>query len=135
MSRAKKNYLGIDFGKSRIGLAIAPQGVLAFGLKIIKNDKDVFAVLRKIVEEQEIDFVVLGAPISTQGKTTQLKKEAEKFRQELAQNFPQVETKLVDERFTSSEAKKNLPTSKRQDAEAARLILQSYLDAKKKKTR
>jgi len=135
LSRAKKNYLGIDFGKSRIGLAIAPQGVLAFGLKIIKNDKDVFAVLRKIVEEQEIDFVVLGAPISTQGKTTQLKKEAEKFRQELAQNFPQVETKLVDERFTSSEAKKNLPTSKRQDAEAARLILQSYLDAKKKKTR
>ncbi|MBM3255857.1 MAG: Holliday junction resolvase RuvX [Candidatus Moranbacteria bacterium] len=123
----KENYLGIDFGTKKIGLALAPRGALALKFLVIPNDKDLFFKLSQIVEEHAINFVVVGKPLNMDGAESKLGSEVENFVGKLEEIIP---TPIVtyDERFSTGEAKRNLPKENLEDAEAARIILQGYLD-------
>jgi len=55
--------LGIDFGKSRIGVALGENPFFApFAILEGKNWNEVLRVLKKIIEENEISCIVLGTP-------------------------------------------------------------------------
>lgn len=126
-----ENYLGIDFGKSKIGVAIAPEGILAVGFSIVANDKNFYAKLKEIIEENSIKNVVIGIPISMDGGKSDSTKRALEFVSEIKRRFSDLEIFTYDERMTSREARKNLPKRKPDDAEAARIILQGFLDKSK----
>ncbi|HRS22580.1 MAG TPA: Holliday junction resolvase RuvX [Candidatus Woesebacteria bacterium] len=53
------NYLAIDYGSKRIGLAVAIKGIISPILPL-KNDKNLFNNLRRLVRDYEIDQIYLG---------------------------------------------------------------------------
>lgn len=125
------NFLGIDFGKKKIGIAIALEGVLATGLSIVPNDKIFIQYLTKLIKENNIKKIVIGTPVSMNGGTSLSTESALQFASIIRKQFPDVKVFTYDERLTSKEARRNLPSRKPDDAEAARIILQGFLDKQK----
>ncbi len=121
-------FLGIDFGLKKIGLALS-DGELASPLKIITVSSLDDAVEKIIgeIEVNQVDKVVIGLP---EGKTG---KAAKKLVNELKKKELDVES--ADETLSSKDAQKlmiemGVSRKKRKidDAQAAALILQNYLD-------
>ncbi len=128
------NFLGLDYGESKIGTAFAPGGILAVGMKILPNDGSFFSRLSQILEESQIDCLVVGIPISMDGSQSNRTKKTRDFIRQLKRHFPTLSVETSDERLSTAEAKRNLKKGKADDAEAARIILQSFLDRKKIKS-
>jgi putative Holliday junction resolvase len=60
--------LGIDFGATRIGVAISDElGMLAHPLETIPNDDAFLRKLQKIVLEKRISAIVVGIPRNMDG--------------------------------------------------------------------
>lgn len=117
-------YLGIDFGKRKIGLAIAEAG-LAEPYRIIENGKWELEI-KKICEEEKIEKIIIGV---SEGQAEIVAKIfGEKLR--LVINLP---LEYFDETLTTHDAlvKMKEAKSKRQDEDAisAAIILQNYLDS------
>ena len=125
------SYLGIDFGKKKIGIAIAPEGILAVGYSIVYNDKSLIENLANIISSNEIGVIVVGLPISMSGKKSASTDLTLEFIEKIEKIFPNQKIFSYDERMTSQEARKNLPSQKFDDIEAARIILQGFLDKQK----
>ncbi len=129
------NFLGLDYGESKIGTAFAPGGILAVGMNILPNDGGLFESLNKVIQENEIECLVIGVPISMDGSQSIRTKATLDFIQKIKGRFPALLIETMDERLSTSEAKRNLRGSGGEDdAEAARIILQSFLDRKNLKT-
>ncbi|MEC7822525.1 MAG: Holliday junction resolvase RuvX [Candidatus Neomarinimicrobiota bacterium] len=134
--------IGIDFGLSKVGLAISdPSGIIALPLKVIryKNREDLLKELQDISKEREIKKFVVGYPISMNYKKNDMTKIIDDFKKEMENlNF---EVILEDERLSSEYAKKimiqqDVKVSRNKemvDLTAASIILQSYLDRNKNK--
>ena len=127
MSNKLGSVLGIDYGTSKIGLAISPDGKIAFSFDILSNNGVFFSILEKLIKDNEVEKIVVGLPISMSGNPSAQTKIVEGFIEQLKKktNIP---IEKYDERLTSTEAKRNLPPKVKDDAEAARIILQGYLD-------
>lgn len=131
-SAKTSHFLGIDFGASKIGLALADTETrIAFGFEAIKNDKNFLAKLEKIIAEENVETVVIGIPgyvIATQDEYDQ------KSLGKLLETNTGVKVAYAEEMFTSKMAQANLrekgekQVGKTDDKEAARIILQSFLD-------
>lgn len=130
--------LGVDHGSKRIGLAISdPLGMFARELTIIKRttDEDDFARIRQIVTQEAVEGIVIGVPTNYEARPGQ-QSQADEVRQWVEALGKQVSLPLVlwDEQLSSADARE-LGRSKRRkpsdpiDDLAARVILQSYLDA------
>ena len=134
--------LGVDYGDSRIGLALSdPNKIIASPFKTIKNKgfdktkKEIFDIIR----ENKVELIVLGLPISMSGADTNQTKKVRKF-QNFIQDFD-IPIEMQDERLSSFTAKKslihqNIKTGHNKhfiDSTAAAIFLQQYLDSKIKK--
>lgn len=127
LGEASLRFLGIDYGLKKIGLAIS-EGFLVEPFGVFKNKKQ----LIKICEEQEIKKIIIGI---SEGKMAEKTRD---FGSQLASRTG-LPIEYQDETLTSEEAKKLMvkigkPKKKRQkqeDAVAAALILQTYLDQQK----
>lgn len=134
---ADLRLLGIDHGIKRIGVAISdPSGLVARELCIIvrKSKQEDFARLNALAQEHEVRAFVVGIPhheappgVHTQADTVRLWIS----RLAKATNLPTIEW---DEQLTSEDAKQlarhlRRPAQAPIDDLAARVILQSYLDA------
>jgi len=53
------NYLAIDYGSKRIGLAVAVNGIIE-PILTIKNDKNIFENLKKIIFDYQIEKIFVG---------------------------------------------------------------------------
>ena len=134
--------LALDVGTKRIGLAlsdellITAQGLDSIYRKDLKTDLDAIAHL---VKENGVSEVVVGLPISMDGTYSAKTKEVTVFIEELAKAVD-VPLKAWDERLTTVQAERALleaDTSRARrkhlvDKLAAQLILQGYLDSRKK---
>ena len=67
--------LGIDYGDSRVGIAITDElGITAQGLETIHhkgNDKIVLKRLVELLEQYDVDTFVVGMPINMNGTKTE----------------------------------------------------------------
>jgi putative holliday junction resolvase len=126
-----RNYLGIDWGEAKIGLALADgETKMAFTYGALKNDKNIISQLGEIIKKEDITTVVMGEPVyfKQTGKTFLGKKMAQQIKEVTG-----VEIIFQNEIFSTQSAQKNLIQSGAKkisldDAEAARVILESYLD-------
>lgn len=118
-------FLGIDYGKKKIGLAIS-EGLTASELGAIANSPSRLQQLKEKVQE-EINTIVIGLPNSS------LDAEIKKFANELTTEF---NCKIIfeDESFSTNEAlssmiNKNISKKKRRkdDSASAVIILERYL--------
>ena len=132
--------IGIDFGLSKVGLAISdPSGIIALPLKVLryKDKKDLLSELQGISKEKNVNKFVIGYPISMNYKENEMTKIIDSFKQDMENlNF---EVILEDERLSSEYAKKimieqDVKVSRNKemvDLTAASIILQTYLDRNK----
>ena len=124
------NILGIDWGKSKIGLAIGSTEVrVASPFKVLKIT-DFENLIKQIIDKENVELIVLGKPVSLSGETN-LSQEFNKFVLELEKlNLKII---LEDERLSTRSAQtlsRDFKKTKRanDDDIAASVILQSYLD-------
>lgn len=128
-------FLGLDYGKRRIGVAAGDDDRhLAFALGTHQEGRDgsILEYLRTIIQEKSIQKVVVGLPLRTDGTEGEMSRAARKFAEMLEARL-EVAVVLWDERYSSSEADRWLEAKKKttkedRDALAAEIILQSYLD-------
>ncbi len=125
-------YLGLDYGLRKIGLALGDdESRVAAPAEVIENDERLLVRLAELVRDEGIEAIVVGVPLPTGDHHSgeQLKK-TRQFIEDLRRvvNVPVHE---VDEKYTSSESRriqKEMGSGVKEDALAAMLILQSYLD-------
>ena len=130
--------LGIDYGDSRLGLALSdPMRIIAKPFKTLNNNKNLLLELKLIIKDKNIVEFVVGYPINMKGKNTLQTKKVDDFINFLETNFDLDITK-IDERLSSISAiqsliKQGIKTgynkSKIDDTSAA-IILQEFLDQK-----
>jgi putative Holliday junction resolvase len=134
----KGRLLGIDHGLKRIGLAVCDSsGLVARELSIIQrtSNADDFRRILHIVGEQRVVGFVVGVPVNPEalpGEYTQ----GDTVRKWIARLAAVTPLPIIewDEQLTSADARelsiqKGRKMRDRIDDLAARLILQSYLDA------
>ncbi|MCK9995162.1 MAG: Holliday junction resolvase RuvX [Candidatus Krumholzibacteria bacterium] len=129
-------YLGLDYGLRRIGIAVSdPAKSLAFalGTHVEGRDGSILTHLGGLITERTVTGLVLGLPLTADGREGEMVERVRKFAGRLEREF-EVEVILWDERFSSAEADRWLKNSRGsrkedRDAVAAQIILQSYLDS------
>jgi putative Holliday junction resolvase len=129
--------LGLDPGERRIGVALSdPLGIIAQPHCVIDSRRDDVAVeLLRIVAEQEVTTIVIGLPISLDGKEHGAAERARAFGSRVKE-ITGLDPVFTDERFTTSVAEDALieggvrRDKRRQtrDKVAAAVMLQRYLD-------
>ncbi len=134
--------MGLDYGTKRIGVSlsdelyITAQGTDTIYRKDIKADLDRIA---GIIKENNVIEVVVGLPISMNGTHSQKTKEVLEFIDVLSKAIS-VPVKMQDERLTTVQAERAMMEAgmngfkrrKLADKVASGLILQSYLDSRKR---
>ena len=135
-----KRILCLDYGEKRIGLALSdPLKIIAYPYKtIIKCDLNKLKYeLKKIIDDENIESIVIGLPIGLNGRDTIQTQKVREFRlQILDLNVP---IYFEDERFSSLTAAKSMKMEKIKtgynkgmiDKRAAAIILQQFLDKNK----
>ena len=135
--------LGIDYGEVRTGLALSDMSeTLASPFKTLKMAKDPKISIEKLLKEiaeHTIIRLVVGLPLLLSGKESNMTQTVKVFAKnlEMASSLPLI---LWDERLTSKEVERLMIEAKVKrkkrtshlDTLSATLILQSYLDSKKK---
>ena len=145
-----KRYLGVDLGTKRIGLAVGDsEGGIVSPLDVLDAQPTPEANARAILDaaaEYDAHGIVIGLPLNmdgTEGPQAKLSKAlATAIRKIVAASAPaggagEVKVFLHDERLTSFAADQRLierdltrkKKKARQDALAAAILLQSFLDA------
>ena len=131
--------MALDVGDSRIGVALSdPTEMLASPLLIIKrlNQASDLENIVKLAQERAAGKLIVGLPLSLSGgagaQADKVQGFADKLRAVLS-----IPLEMVDERFSTVTAKEYMRESggkkksrlkKHDDAVAAAVILQSYLD-------
>ena len=128
----EKNFLGIDYGKKRIGLALAGEKArVAKAFKVIHQLKE----LDDIVPAKNVKTFVVGLPLQPDGEEGDMAASARLFARRLEEKYD-LPVCWQDERKTSCEAEAYLKDAlfmrpeKRKailDAESARVILDRWL--------
>lgn len=134
--------LALDVGDRRIGVAVSdPSQILARSLKVIQRSsrQEDFAAVAGLVEEYEVERVVVGYPRSMDGTAGRQAEKVERYVAGLAEALA-VPVLLWDERLSTVSAERLMREGRlrgkkkreRLDAVAAAVILQDYLDSRKK---
>lgn len=118
-------YLGIDYGLRFVGLALGEDEtrIASPYTTIDQTTGDFFAILKRVVEKEDIDAIVVGMPEREQAACTQ------NFIDRL-RNVVVPPVYSWTEYLTSQEARRHTKAGSTADEHsiAAMLILQSYLD-------
>tara|TARA_Y100001970_G_C13818164_1_gene643460 strand:- start:204 stop:620 length:417 start_codon:yes stop_codon:yes gene_type:complete len=129
--------LGVDYGDSRIGLALSDSTkMIASPFCTIPNKGSQWLLkqFEQIIKEKKIECFVIGLPVSLSGKDTTQTKKVRLFAKVITHfNIP---IYLQDERLSSVSASKALIKQKIKtghnknliDDTAAAIFLQQYLD-------
>lgn len=143
--------LGVDVGQARVGVSISdPDGILASPLVTLRRDlttandvvpADIFELARLVELHQTVE-VVVGLPVTLSGRHGPAAAAAEAYADRLAKVVAPVPVRLVDERMSTVVATRRLAErgvrGRRQravvDQAAAVEILQSWLDAQRRRT-
>lgn len=122
-------YLGIDYGTKRIGLAFSDaEGSIAFPKKTIALSETVIEDLGALILKEEIGGIVLGDTRALNGEANEVTEAADKFADKL-QMHTGLMVHRIFEAWSSQEAARFAPKGKKHDdAAAAAVILQRYLD-------
>lgn len=134
-----ETLLAFDFGMKRIGVAV---GELRLGqaraVQTINTEANAarFAAIEKLIAEWQPTRLLVGQPLNEDGTPHEMTARCERFANQLRGRFA-LPVDQVDERFSSVVAEDELRmrgidwrTSKTLvDAEAARIILQSWMDS------
>ena len=136
-------YIGLDLGSRTLGVSVSdPSGIIATSLTIIRHNEEydrLVEEIKKIIIEKNVEKIVLGLPKNMNGTIGEKGELSYKFK-EMLEKSTGLEVFLEDERLTTVQAtnlliKNDTSRKKRKkvvDSMAATIILQSFLDKRKK---
>jgi len=151
-------YIGIDYGTKKTGIAVSDAlGSIAFPRDILMTNKLLPNIVADIITEEEIMGIVIGESKDLQGGLNKVAKDAKDFIKKLKSLISDnIKIFYEDERFTTKQARTlpnegiargNIANNKilrgknisgrdvfryrTADAQAAAIILQSFLDKQK----
>lgn len=134
--------MALDVGLARIGVAVCdPLWLGARPLTVVerRSRREDFGVLAEIATREEVEAIICGLPLNMDGSEGQQAKTTRKWAERLAyalrtilgQPYPVI---FWDERLSTFAAQEILAetgSKVAEDAAAAAVILQSYLDAQR----
>jgi putative Holliday junction resolvase len=129
-------YLGVDYGSSKIGLALSDEaGTMGFPHCIVSNTPRLLDELCALIAEKNISAVVIGESRTLSGDENPINKEAHSLGDRLVERAgtpvlyeSEVFTSAEARRAPSKEGKSRAIKSREAiDASAAAIILTSYL--------
>jgi len=135
-------YVGLDFGEKRFGISLSDPLFLTAQSRgfITARTKDLLDLLQTFNEKYGEITLVVGMPITLQGKVSQSTQKViafvEKIRREITRRHLKVFVDTFDERLSTKAAERTLieagvsRKARKQavDGMAAAFILQGYLD-------
>ena len=132
--------IGIDYGDSRIGIAVSdPMGIVATPRCVINGKEGLDKVCRSIGEiyvSERCSAVVVGYPLNMDGTGGERVRRTELFIKRFSEIFPEAKIVRWDERLTTKAADRAMlamGVKQKQkgvsDMIAAQMILQSYLES------
>lgn len=131
--------LALDYGEKKIGLAISDDlGIIASPMAQInvKSVAEAVGLVHTICHKNNVNVVLIGLPLGEKGEETQQSIQVRYFARSL-QDTDGIQVEFWDESFSTkiAESSKNLTAKKKKnlDSEAARIILQEYLDSRPSK--
>ena len=139
MTFRRGRRLAVDVGTVRVGVAACdPDGILASPVGTLyrrDGDEAVLKQFAQLIEEYEPIEIISGKPTSLDGRQRASAKKALAFTEQLSRAVG-MPIKLMDERFSTSQAHAQLAEAGRNskqrreivDAQAAVIILQSALE-------
>ena len=139
--------LGIDYGNTRVGIAITDElEITAQGLETVNcngNDRILLKRLDEIMENYKIDTIVVGMPLNMKGEQTARAEVTNRFIHKLKCKYNKIKIETIDERLTTVQAHKTMndlninKTKKRGivDTIAAVYILETYMNNSKNRRR
>ncbi|MFC2005500.1 Holliday junction resolvase RuvX [Chloroflexota bacterium] len=130
--------LGLDIGDKRIGVALCDSGgILATPFAIIdrRDERQDIETIIDIINQYQVKRIVVGLPRSMNGSIGKQAEKVQGFVQSLCSHI-EVPVEFRDERLTTVSAKRLMQAAhtkktrikSRDDAVAAAIILQGYLD-------
>ncbi len=130
-------YLGLDIGDRWIGIALSdPSAKLASPFNILKRSDDTADIeaIARIIKQHDAGMVVVGLPRMLNGSLGIQAQKVEDFTQQLRDKID-IPVEFRDERLTTVSARRLMRATgtkksrrKRDDAIAAALMLQAFLD-------
>jgi len=122
-------FVGIDWGEKRIGLAVG-QSLTgnARGLVVLRAKSGIpdWIELKKWLAKYQPEALVLGLPLLLDGKEQPLTERVRDFADILSATIP-LPLYWVEEQLSSSEASERCDNPAMLDAEAAAVILETWL--------
>jgi putative Holliday junction resolvase len=130
--------LAIDYGLKRTGIAVTdPLRIIATGLTTIQSS-ELIAFLKEYTRKETVELILVGLPKNLDGSETDASQPAKMIIEKIKKQFPQIQVKTLDERFTSKMASRamidmGLKKQQRRDKSlvdriAATLMLQEFLE-------
>lgn len=131
--------LCIDYGLKRTGIAVTdPLQIIATALTTIAS-QELIPFLKKYIATEEVELILVGMPLNWDESPTHGTRPAMQAVARIKKEFPAMEVKEVDERFTSKLAQKAMVEMcmKKKDRQvkgnvdqiAAAIMLQEYLQS------
>ncbi len=137
-----KRMMAIDYGTKVIGSAFYCPGPDPFpyiGEKIIyQSDDEAIKSIKKIIENEGIDILILGVPYYLDGKESQNTLKIKSFGSLLKLNCPEIDFYEQDETLTTKEAEERMKNSPQYnfkvdptkiDCLSAMIILEDFIRA------
>src|SRR3989344_1039579 len=122
-------YLGIDYGSKRIGVALSDEeGRVAFPHSVVVNNSRAIATIAELIEGSGAGGVVVGESSNFKGERNKIQNEIDDFVKKLEAKEMDFEVIFEPEFLTSVQARAIMGENKKNDASAAAIILQSFLD-------
>jgi putative Holliday junction resolvase len=131
------NYLGIDWGEKRIGLAHADEVGIAVPLPaaVAATKKGRLQHIEEIIKTRCVHEIVCGYPLNMDGSVGTRAKEVDVFIDEIQKRFG-LPVHRIDERLSSHSVEQGLKQQKKKvdrrsgeiDSRAAALILQDFIE-------
>ncbi len=126
----KKKLMSIDFGDSKVGIAIADPLPQPFGVFYYKEQSEIVEQIKKISDVNKIEMIIVGVSENQSGKKAKL------FGEEL-QAKVDLPIEYFDETLSTIDAQQYLVNSGRgrkhrkemEDAWAASVILERFLES------
>lgn len=138
--------MGIDYGDSRVGIALSDiLRISSHGYKTLPNKvySKLLDSIVDIVNENDVGEIVIGMPKNMNGTLGIRAEVTQSFANDLQKKLPNTVIVFHDERLTTVEASSFLNATNTRgknrkniiDTVSAEIILQSYLDSKVNKSK
>ncbi|MFT3746695.1 MAG: Holliday junction resolvase RuvX [Agriterribacter sp.] len=130
--------MAIDYGLKRTGIAVTdPLQIIASGLTTVESPR-LIDFLTRYFQKEAVEKIIIGEPKNLDDSDTHATPLVKKIVERIRKTFPSIPVEMVDERFTSSMAKRamiEMGMKKKQrrdkaavDEIAATIMLQEYMD-------